>query len=102
MILTLLTLHKKNPNLTITEEEFKKSYVSNGAYWFGDKQAVQKLLDIFNDSKNRADIIKVFSKLAPTYQALGTTVHYAKNSEKVGTLNRSNLLDELAKLPRFA
>ncbi len=34
VILTLIALHKVSPAQPITEAEFKKSYVSNGAYWF--------------------------------------------------------------------
>ncbi len=56
---------------------------------------------MFNDEKNRKDIVAVFEKIAPAYQALGTTVQYEKNQTTVNKLTTQNILDTLSDLPRF-
>ena len=90
-----------NAGKEITVDDFKKSYISNGAYWNGDSQAIYNLLKVFNNTTNRTDIVTAFQKLAPTYQALGTTVEYEKNTVTLNNLTLQNLIATLASLPRF-
>ncbi len=46
--------------------------------------------------------MKAFEKVAPVYQALGTTVQYEQGVRAIEKLDTNNILNLLADLPRFS